>query len=343
MRYDGKKTKRRATKMTIKELSGVTRGAHEGADVTIMKFQNTDDDAAMQLVKSAYSEALREQVAEQTVREHMEPLWQYNWALREAAEKILTDSEITDKQTAMRESVMEYLNSVLALFSTTQEAEPMANDNTELETLKSELATAKADLATATALSKMSDASKAHYNSLTTDEDRDSFVKMSAADQEDLVKLSQEPEETYKMADGTTLSKADAGKMYDTIKAQDQAMRQMRDEQAFSKARETVTADIPNVPGEMVTKAKAYQSLNALPEAERKWVSDTLKAADALWKERKDPAGTPEGGSDDGSPEAKLDNMAKAHATESKTSYEQAYAAVIKTADGQALLNQMEA
>lgn len=341
MRFDGKKTKRRATKMRINELSGVTRGAHEGADVTIMKFQA--EDTATELVKSAYSEALREQVAEQTVREHMEPLWQYNWALREAAEQILTDSTITDKQTAMRESVMEYLNSVLALFSTTQEAEPMANDNTELETLKADLAAATARAEKAELLSKMSDASKAHYNSLTTDEDRESFVKMSADDQEALVKLSQVEEETYKMVDGSTLSKSDAGKMFDTIKAQDQAMRKMRDEQQLSKAKETVTADIPNVPGELVTKARAYQSLESLPQAEREWVQTTLKAADALWKSRKEPAGTAEGGSDDGSPEAKLEGMAKAHATENKTTYEQAYAAVVKTAEGQDLLKQMEA
>lgn len=318
MRFDGKNNKRHATRMKIGELSGVTTGAHEGAKVTIMKFKNTDD-----FLKSVYSEMLTEEVTEDAVREHLEPMWQFNRALREAAEEILTNPEITDKQAALRESVAGYINSVLQLFNQPMEADNMA-ENKELEQVQSDLAKAQAEVETLTLISKMNDASKAHYESLSTDEAKAEFLKLSGEDQEAMVKMSQTQEETYTTVGGQTIVKSKAGDMFDVIKSQDEELRKSRENQAFAKAREEVGENIPNVPGEATAKVKAWQALEKLSAEEREYITTTLKAADALWKDRKAPAGE-QGAGDELSADAKLEKLAKDAAAKDGTTFEVAY------------------
>lgn len=340
MRFDGKNTKRRAKSMRITELSGVTLGAHEGADVTIMKFQ---DQNAEQLLKSVYTDTLREEVTEDAVYEHLEPMWQMNRALRESAETILLDSTITDKQAALRESVMEYLNDVLSLFSITEEAVTMANENKELETVQSDLIKAQAEVERLTLVSKMSDASKAHYDSLTDDAAKADFLKLSADDQKAIVKMSQVEDETYTTATGAVITKSQAGGMFDTLKSQDVELRKLRDEQNFTKAREEVVAAIPNVPGEATAKVKAWQGLSALPTEQREYITSTLKAADELWKARKAPAGDPNGGDETDiakSADAKLQKLVDDHMTTHKVNKSAAIKAVMNTTEGAELYAQ---
>ena len=340
MRFDGKNTKQRATSMRITELSGVTIGAHEGADVTIMKFKDISGDAE-QLLKSVYSEALREETTEEAVYRHLEPMWQMNSALREAAEKIILDSQITDKQSALRESVMEYLNDVLSLFSTTQEAVTMANENKELEAVQADLTKAKAEVERLTAVAKMCDASKAYYDGLSTDEAKADFLKLDADGQSALVKMSVDADESFTTINGDTIAKSQAGAMYSTLKAQDAELRKLRDEQNFAKAREEVASIIPNVPGDAIAKVKAWQGLSKLDADQREFIVSTFKSANSLWKERKAPAGEP-GNGEELNAEQKLDGMAKARAEKDGTTFEQAYAKVIASQDGAALLAQME-
>lgn len=321
MRFDGKTNPQIATSLKIGELSGVTIPAHTGADVTILKFTDVDT-----LIKSMFAEELADEKLEEAVRRWLDPLWQYNYALREAAEKIMQDANITDKQAALRASVSDYLKEVVQLFNNPPEAD-MA-DNSELELYK--------------ALAQMTDAQKAHYQSLPEAEQAD-FLKLDGASRDLIVKSAAVADETHTMLDGTVIAKSAAGALFATLKSQDTELRKMRDEQQMQKAIATVATDFGNLPGEPLAKAKAVMGLNALDAATRTWITDTLKAADTLYKERRQPAADPAADGDVSAAD-KLEAMAKAHATTHKVSHAVAYAAVIGTEEGRALYKQsMEA
>lgn len=320
MRFDGKTNPQVATSLKISELSGVTVPAHEGAEVTILKF-GTDIDT---LVKSVFSEELADEQLERAISTWLNPIYDFNYALREAAEKIMQNPDITDKRAALRESVADYLQHVVQLFNTQPEAEPMADNNTELELYK--------------ALAQMTDAQKAHYQSLPEAEQSD-FLKLDAASRDLVVKSAAVADENYTMLDGTVVAKSAAGPMFAVLKSQDAQLRKMQEEQQMQKAIATVTTDFGNLPGEPLAKAKAVMGLNGLDAATRTWVTDTLKAADNLYKERRQPAADT-GVADDESADAKLEKMAKEYAATHKVSQASAYATVLQTEQGRELYKQ---
>lgn len=321
MRFDGKTNPQVATSLKISELSGVTVPAHEGAEVTILKF-GTDIDT---LVKSVFSEELADEQLERAISTWLNPIYDFNYALREAAEKIMQNPDITDKRGALRESVADYLQHVIELFNQQPEAASMA-DNTELELYK--------------ALAQMTDAQKAHYQSLPEAEQSD-FLKLDGASRDLVIKSAAVADETHTMLNGTVIAKSAAGAMYDVLKSQDAELRKMRDEQLMQKAIAQTAADFGNLPGEPLAKAKAVMGLNALDVATRTWVTDTLKAADTLYKERRQPVADA-GVADDESVDAKLEKMAKEHAATHKVSHAVAYAAVMNTEQGRELYKQLE-
>jgi hypothetical protein len=320
MRFDGKTNPQVATSLKIGELSGVTVPAHEGAGVTIMKF-GADVDT---LIKSMFAEELADEQMEAAVRAWLDPLWTYNYALREAAEKIMQDTTVTDKRGAIRESVTDYLRHVIELFNNQPEAATMA-DNTELELYK--------------ALAQMTDAHKAHYQSL-PEADKADFLKLDGASRDLIVKSATVADETHTMLDGTVIAKSAVGASFAILKSQDAQLRKMREEQELAKAITAVSVDFGNLPGEPMAKAKAVMGLNALDAATRTWVTDTLKAADGLYKARREPAGDPAAVDTGEAPDAKLEKMAKAHAETHKVSFAAAYSEVMKTEEGRALYQQ---
>lgn len=326
MRFDGKTNPQVATSLKIEELSGVTVPAHTGADVAIIKLGNAPENIDT-LIKSMFAEELADEQLERAVYEWLNPLYDYNYALREAAEKIMQDNTITDKRGALRESVADYLKHVIELFNQQPEANNMA-DNTELELYK--------------ALAQMTDAQKAHYQSLPEAEKSD-FLKLDAASRDLIVKSATVADETHTMADGTVISKSSAGAMFAVLKSQDAQLRKMQEEQDLAKAVAQTTADFGNLPGEPMAKAKAVMGLNALDPATRTWVTDTLKAADGLYKARREPAGDPAGGMPtNGEPMAKLMKMVDDHMTTHKVSKAQAMKDVVNTTEGAKLYEQAQ-
>jgi hypothetical protein len=283
----------------------------------MLKFADIDT-----LIKSMFAAELADEKLEAAVRAWFDPLWQYNYALREAAEKIMQDATITDKQAALRASVSDYLQHVVTLFNTQPEAD-MA-DNQELELFK--------------ALAQMTDAQKAHYQSLPEAEQAD-FLKLDGASQDLIIKSATVADEKHTMQDGTVIAKSQAGAMFAVLKAQDAQLRKMHEEQQLQKAIAQTAVDFGNLPGEPLAKAKAVMGLNALDAATRTWVTDTLKAADTLYKERRQPAADPTAAGDE-SADVKLEKMAKEHAATHKVSYAAAYTTVLATEEGRALYQQ---
>lgn len=321
MRFDGKVNPQRAKRLVITELSGVTVPAHEGANVTMIKLSGDAD----QLLKSAYTEALSEIKVEQSIRDQLEPMWDFQHALREAAEKIIQDTSVTDKQLAMREAVMGYIQSVMGLFNQQPEATQMADATTELQ--------AQVDLYKA--LSEMTDAHKAHYQQL-QDSDKADFMKLDSAARDLLVDCAKTADEQHTMLDGTVIAKSATGALFATLKSQDLELRKMREESQLAKAISQVNADIPHIPGEPMAKAKMMMGIQSLDAATRDLITSTLKAADELWKARKAPAGEQTGESVAKAAD-QLEALVKTHAESKNVSHAVAYDAVLKTEQGRQL------
>lgn len=128
MRTDGTTHLRRASKMKIGFLSGVTKPAHEGANVLMMKVHAEKEHP---LLKSAFSAALAEQQLSEQVNNLVCSLWPVNDALREAAEDIAKDDSIVDKQAALMSAVQEYIGTIqqMAQIKLTKAEKPMKTED----------------------------------------------------------------------------------------------------------------------------------------------------------------------------------------------------------------------
>lgn len=117
MRLDGTTQPRKATQLKIGYLSAVDMPAHEGAQAIVLKARMLKEAPAdmtpEQLMKSAFTEALVEVKVERNICDALwEKLWPVNDALKEAAEHIAKDETVTDKDSAMRAVISEYVAEV---------------------------------------------------------------------------------------------------------------------------------------------------------------------------------------------------------------------------------------
>lgn len=113
MREDGTTHLRRAKKMTIGFLSGVNKPAHEGAEKKMLKMRKSQAESPeMKMLKSVFTEALVESKVSEELYKATDDLWPLNSALREAAGKIMADNTVTDKQAALKEIAVEFINAV---------------------------------------------------------------------------------------------------------------------------------------------------------------------------------------------------------------------------------------
>ena len=144
------------------------------------------------------------------------------------------------------------------------------------------------------ALAEMSDTHKAYHDTL-AETDQEAFRKMDATARDALVVMAKQADESFTTLAGQEVKKSAAGAMYDVLKTQDEQIRKAQTEAALAKAERVVNTDYANIPGEIVQKTAMVMALDKLPEADRTFLVEKLKQADALWKARKDPA-APVGG-----------------------------------------------
>lgn len=130
MRLDGTTQPRVATALKIGYLSAVDMPAHEGAQAIVLKARMLKEASAdmTPMIKSAFTDALREKQYEKAVEDALCQTWelQLNSALREAAEDIAKDPNIVDKPAALREAMGEYITTLHAamLGTTVNKAAP---------------------------------------------------------------------------------------------------------------------------------------------------------------------------------------------------------------------------
>lgn len=113
-RFDGKNTKQIATSLKITEWSGVTRGAHDGAHVTICKVAD-DQVIFTDLVKATFTEALTEQQNERAAREQLEPLMEQYYAAGDALWESNRDAFKDGDTDQVKQNIRDYAMSLMTL------------------------------------------------------------------------------------------------------------------------------------------------------------------------------------------------------------------------------------
>lgn len=191
-----------------------------------------------------------------------------------------------------------------------------------------------------------------HYDGLTTDADRDAFLKLDADGQAaELVKVGGDDPVVYTTLDGVDIRKSADPALLAMAKGRDIDRRELAKVQAReedSRLEKSAGELLGNVGGELVGKKALLKALDSITDAPtRELAEKVLKAANEGAKSsfvRKGSSGDGPAAAQDedgGLPmtegEAKLDELAKARAKEGNISYEKAYAEVIQTTEGSAL------
>jgi hypothetical protein len=226
----------------------------------------------------------------------------------------------------------------------------MPKDNTQDQPTVEAL---QAQLKTANALAALTDVEKAHYNSLEGDEAKATFLGKSADDRKADVDKAAEAKAAaaakaagadpvvYTTMDGVELRKS-AGealiamaKSNDAIRKENQELREGRESDALNKRAEVELAHLPGTVEERAALLKAAEGIK--DEGQRKAALNALKAQNEAMSYAFKSSGTSITPAP-GSPADDLDNLAKKHREANPDlTPEQAYSAVLKTAEGRQL------
>lgn len=184
-----------------------------------------------------------------------------------------------------------------------------------------------------------------HYDALTTDEERDAFLAKSRDEQTaELTKRSGDDPVVYTTLDGIDIRKSADPVLLALAKSNDEKARKLAKAEAASEDVELTkrAGDVlGNVGGELAGKKALLKAVDAIADtATRDAATAVLKAANEAASGvfvRKGANGenvqVPASGSTSEA-EAKLEEMAKAHAKEHNVTFEKAYSDVIQTTEG---------
>lgn len=229
----------------------------------------------------------------------------------------------------------------------TKEASAMPDDKKKtLEELEKsieekdvELKKVNEELEVVKAVSALTDAEKAHYNTL-EGEDQASFLKLAPEARKDVLeKLAAQDAVVYTDEEGNEYKKSDDPRLVAMAKKADEDRKLAKTER---EAREKVELEkradeeLKNLPGEQAVKVEVLKAVDGIKDEEtRKSAQALLKAGnDALEKSFEELGSRGEGfqkATDE------LDAMAKKHAADNSVSYAEAYNKVIETEEGKKL------
>jgi hypothetical protein len=190
-----------------------------------------------------------------------------------------------------------------------------------------------------------------HYDTLTTDEDRDAFLKLDAAGQTAaLAKAGGDDPVVYTTLDGVDIRKSADPALLAMAKGRDNDRRELakvRANEEDTRLEKRAGDELGNVGGELVGKKALLKAVDSIADAATKDAAlAVLKAANTvakgIFKRQGSTEGSTgvtadEGGHEMTEAEAKLDELAKARAKEGNISFEKAYSEIIQTTEGSAL------
>jgi hypothetical protein len=193
-------------------------------------------------------------------------------------------------------------------------------------------------------IAKMSGAHKAHYDTLTGD-DAEAFLAKSNADRETVVKAARDAdaaknEVVYTSLAGEVFTKRDDARLVASVKRGDELEKAREAESIAKQAKET----IGNLAGSDAVHQLIVRSLvkSGAPQTD---IDAALTAMKGWASESRVGKRAPGSGGEeivDTGPQAELDKLVAKHAADHKVDERTARLAVVKTAEGRALYNQLE-
>lgn len=137
-------------------------------------------------------------------------------------------------------------------------------------------------------------------------------------------------DETFS-ADGVTIRKSEVGvSSFKFMKAQQERIE-------LADMQKRAEAEIGHLPGETIAKAKVLKAIAKMSDEDKAVLDTMLKAGEAAIVNGFAKFGVPTGGANADDPLAKLADMAKAKSEKDGTTYHKAYNAVLDTPEGKRL------
>lgn len=225
--------------------------------------------------------------------------------------------------------------------ASTPREEPMADPTkTPEEILKAEKAELEKKLARSTALAALTDADKAYMKGL-PEADGEKFLVATPEARAATIKAAGESNPViFKSADGIEVRKNDSPALVEMAKRLDAQAQQIAKSEALAKEavyQKRAAEEIPHLAGDVPTRTAMLKAIDGIPdEGLRAKALETLKAQNAEMAKAFETRGTRAGGGA-GSPEDKLDVLAKTRATKDGIPYAKAYDLVLQSPEGSAL------
>lgn len=212
-----------------------------------------------------------------------------------------------------------------------------------VESLQTDLQKRDEELKIAKALAAMSDAEKAHYNSLDEGGKSDFIAKTDAERQKIMKNLAEANPVVYTTADGEEFRKNDDPRLVRMAKAADEdrkIAKREREERETLELKKRAEDELGHLPGEADVKVSLLKAINGIEnEDARKAATEILAAADKAMTKNFESRGS-RAASPDSSATDQLDKLAKSYSEDHKVSYVEAYDAILKTDEGLRLYNE---
>lgn len=349
-RYDGKQTKRRAKKLSLTELSGVTVPAHRGADVTILKVDGTD--------KISFEEALGNIKNMEMVQEMLNDFETLDDAVRHSIMSILNNpEEYPNPVEAINFSLQRYSARVQDTFknSTAGTGNPkgdstMGDENMVTaathKAVQDQVTDLQQTVTTLKAENALSNEHRDHYRKLAGAE-AEAFLKMTQGQRSDEIEKAQNADPVvYTSTDGTEFRKSAGETVVAMAKQLDETNKALEKEQSLRKHQQCLdkAASLNHLKGETDVKVALIKAIDTLEEADATKVHEMLKAANFTSSDVFTNKGTSEPGNQDLSKSqqasANLDAMCEKYASDNSVSITKAYDAVLQTEAGAKLYEQ---
>lgn len=354
----------------LNEISGVTRPAQEGATVAILKRDFSDDDRKRMASSGA---ALPDGSYPIVTTGDLENAIH---AIGRAKDPAKTKAHIISRAKALGATSslpdgwvsksnngdpdMLELKKKLGLPETATDAEVLAAVAKAQDDLKKSLEASTSSTAIIAAINK-ADMSAKHSAFMSNDKatmpkgGKAAFQAMSPSERDDHISanpIGGDPdtskafldavmkavanEEVLKIGDTEVRKSVVGAQTFAIFKAQQEEIAKERDKREEAEFAKQADTEIPMLPGQPIAKGRALRAIAKLGADEAKTVNEMLKAGNEAMKARMKVIGQ-DGGDTGDTPVAKLDALAKAHATTHKVDYAKAYDEVMRTDEGRAL------
>lgn len=155
--------------------------------------------------------------------------------------------------------------------------------------------------------------------------------------------LEKSQDSGYIVVEGERIAKSSVpAVILKALEAQEAEIRKAAEEKAQTDLRKRAGELFPNLKGTVDERAALLKSLEAMPAEIQKGVMTSLKAADQAMAKAYGEEGKAPASDEMKDPEAALNKMVDEFAKQNQMGFYKAYAAVVKTAEGKALLKQID-